>query len=146
MPQDFTATVRPHLEKRLSPGETLEGILAATHQRMFSGSLYAIGVTNRRLILQELDRKLAPKGEPLLITPEILASAEVDGAGGGWSVPSAILDLAAITLTLRTTGGTKMKLMMMKGGGGLFGKLGGGEDQQKGILALAGWMQRRFGK
>jgi hypothetical protein len=144
MAHDFISSVRPHLEGRLGSGEKLEGIIAGTHQRTFSGSLYAIGVTDRRLILQELDRKLGPKGEPLLITPETLASAEIDGAGNSWSVPSIILDLAAIALTLRTTDGTKMKLMMMKGGGGLFGKLGGGEDQQRGILALIAWMQRRF--
>lgn len=40
------------------------------------------------MTLQELYRKLAPKGEPLLITPETLAAAEVDGAGGGWSIYS----------------------------------------------------------
>src|SRR5437660_12302076 len=104
--------------------------MAATHQKTFGGQLCAIGVTDRRLLLQPVDRRLQPKGSPTEITPETLASAAIDGAGRGWwTAPSVILDMAAIALTIRTTDGQKLKLMMMKGGGAL----GGGPEQAAGV-------------
>jgi hypothetical protein len=142
---DFEEKVRPHLEALLQPGEVLQGIVAATHQKTFSGGLYAIGVTDRRLLLQPLDRRLQPKDPPRSIAPDRLASADVDGAGGGWwTAPAAILDATATALTIRTTDGEKLKLMMMKGTG-LLGGLGGGQGQRDGLLALAEWMRRTFG-
>ncbi len=135
----FGDAVRPGLEASLSPGETLHGILAATHQRTFGGQLYALGVTDRRLLLQPVDRRLQPKGSPTVITPETLVAADIDGAGRGWwTAPSVILEMAAIALTLRTTDGEKLKLMMMRGGGAL----GGGPEQTAGVSALVEWMQR----
>jgi hypothetical protein len=51
------------------------------------------------------------------------------------------MDAAALTVKLQTTGGVKRKLTMMRGGSGMFGKLGGGEAQQRGIDALAEWLR-----
>ena len=84
MPDGFADVVRPQLEAQLEQGETLQGIAAATHQKTFSGSLYAIGVTDRRLLLQPLDRKLQPKGALVPVAREAAADAELDGAGGDW--------------------------------------------------------------
>lgn len=50
---------------------------------------------------------------------------------------------AAVTLRLRTTDGDKFKLMMMRGGGNMFGKLGGGEDQESGVAALTAFLADR---
>jgi hypothetical protein len=142
---DFAATVRPHLEALLEPGEQLLGVVAATVQKTFSGGLFALGVTDRRLLLQALDRRAQPKGDPRIITPGDMVSADMNGAGGGWwTAPAAILDASATALTLRTADGEKTKLMMMKGTG-LLGGLGGGESQREGVVALAEWMGRRFG-
>jgi hypothetical protein len=142
---DFAERVRPHLEAQLQPGEVLQGVIAATHQKTFSGGLYAVGVTDRRLLLQPLDRRLQPKVPPRSITPDQLASADIDGAGGGWwTAPAAILDMAAVALTLRTTDGEKLKLSMMKGTG-LLGGLGGGQAQSDGLLALTDWVGRALG-
>jgi hypothetical protein len=139
---DFDAIARPHIEALLEPGERIEGILAATIQKTFSGGLYALVVTDRRLILQRMKGRRA-SGEPVSIRPEQLVEADVDGAGGGWwTAPAAILDAAAVQLTLRTADGTVRKLKMMRGDGPL-GGLGGGEGQREGILALAEWMRRR---
>ncbi len=55
-----------------------------------------------------------------------------------------ILDASALTLKLRTRDGEKLNLMMMKGGSGMFGGLAGGQPQQEGVLALAGWVQQNF--
>lgn len=141
MARDFASVVRPHLEALLEPGESLTGIMAASHQRTFGGEMYAVGVTDRRLLLAPLDRRSQPKGEVRSITPEQLAAADVDGAGRGWwTAPAAILDASAIMLTIRTRAGDKIKLQMMQGGGGFLGGLGGGEAQRDGLLALADWL------
>jgi hypothetical protein len=138
----FDTIARPHVEALLGPGERIEGILAASIQKTFSGGLYALAVTDRRLVLQQM-RGRGPKGEPVSIRPEELVEADVDGAGGGWwTAPAAILDAVAVQLTLRTADGVTRKLKMMRGEG-LLGGAGGGEGQREGILALAEWMRRR---
>src|SRR5581483_6383321 len=62
---DFEVLARPHIDARLEPGESVRGIAAATLQKTFSGGLYAVGVTDRRLVLQPLGRKFDAKGEPV---------------------------------------------------------------------------------
>jgi hypothetical protein len=136
---EFAELARPGLEALLEPGEALRGIIAATQQRTFSGQLYALGVTDRRLLLQPVDRRMQPKGSARVVTPVTLVSAEVDGAGHGWwTAPAVILDATAIALTLRTTDGEKLKLTMMKGGSGL----AGGPQQGEGVRSLVDWTQR----
>jgi hypothetical protein len=136
MAEDFANVVQPLLEPQLEEGEALQGIAAATHQKTFSGSLYAIGVTDRRLLLQPLDRKLQPKGALVPVARGAAADAELDGAGGDWwTAPSAVLDATAITLKV-TAGDERLKLMMMRGGSSLFG----GEEQARGVVALAEWL------
>ena len=141
----FQDMVRPHLESVLDSGEQLQGICAATQQSTFKGKLIAVGITDRRLVLQALTRKIEPDGPAVSVLPEQIASAEAEGAGGGWWTPTAgVMDQAALTLKLKTTDGEKRKLMMMRGEGpGPLGKLGGGEAQQQGVEALAAWFAAR---
>ncbi len=142
MGADFATLVRPHLEAQLQPGEALQGVIAANQRTTLSGRLVALAVTDRRLLLQPVDRKAQPKGEAASISPEVLLSAVVDGAGGDWwTVPSAVLDASAIALTLGTTDGRTFKLMMMKGTGP-FGGAGGGRAQQEGVRALIEWVRQ----
>jgi len=50
---DFESKHRPHLEGLLHPGEELVGLCAATRQQgMFKGGAVAIGLTDRRLLIQ----------------------------------------------------------------------------------------------
>ncbi len=145
MAGDFAEIVRPHLEAQLESAETLKGILVATQQKTFSGKTYVVGVTERRLFLQPVDRRMQPDGPARIVTPETLDEAAAGGAGGGWwSAGSAILDATAIKVELKTTDGEKLKLMMMRGTG-LLGGLGGGEAQREGVEALAEWFRRRAG-
>jgi len=138
----FAEAARPAVEALLEPGETLLGIVAATHQKTFSGELYAVGVTEGRLLLQPVDRKMQAKGPAKVITKDTLVGADVDGAGGGWwTAPAVVLDAAAVALTLRMADGEKLKLRMMRGGG----VLGGGPEQAEGMGALVEWMQRNLG-
>lgn len=145
MAGDFADQVQSLLRGNLEEGENLQGVIAATHQKTFSGSLYAIGVTDRRLLLQPLDRHLQARGALRSIRPAAVQGADLDGAGAGWwTAPSAILDMSALAVTFRTTDGEKLKLLMMKGTGFL-GGLGGGEAQRDGVLALTAWLQRALG-
>jgi hypothetical protein len=135
---------RPGLEARLESGEELRGICVASQQKsLFKGGAAAIGVTDRRLLIQSLDRRGDPVGEPLSLTPEQIAEAKAGPAGGEWlSVDAAILDHAAVRLQIKTTDGRKLKLMLMRGEGRMLGKLGGGETQRGGLEALAEWFSR----
>jgi hypothetical protein len=70
--------------------------------------------------VQALDRRGDPDSEPFSIRPDQIASAKAGGAGGGWMTPeAAIADQVAARLELRTTGGEKLKLMLMRGEGDL---------------------------
>ncbi len=131
--------LRGALEPELEAGETLLGVCVASQVGMFRGRQVAIGVTERRLIVQGMNRKFEPDGEPVSLPPERIADADAEGAGGGWpQIGAAIMDKAAVTLKLKTTDGEKLKLMMMRGTGPL-GGLGGGEDHRAGFEALGAW-------
>jgi hypothetical protein len=141
--EDFATQTMPHFTACLVAGEQLCGVIAANRAKTFSGALFAIGVTDRRLLLQQLDRRIQPKGEPHSVPPDNVASARVSGAGDDWlNATTAILDQSALTLRLETTDGEKYKLMFMKGGDGMLGQLGGGESQRQGVAALGDWMRR----
>jgi hypothetical protein len=127
----------------VEPGEELHGVLIATQSSAFKGRSVAVATTDRRLIVQGLNRKLEADGPAISIPPERLAEARAEGAGGGWmTIEALIMDGAAVTLRLRTTDGEKLKLIMMRGSG-MLGKLGGGDDQSEGVEVLAAWMAAR---
>ena len=110
---------------------------------MFKGGAVALGVTDRRLLVQTLNRRGDPEGAPLSMSPAQVASARAGPAGGGWfNVDMAILGHAALRLEIRTTDGEKLKLMLMRGEGRVLGGLGGGESQRQGLEALAEWFSR----
>jgi hypothetical protein len=148
VPDQFAERVGPILQGLLDTGETLQGIVAATLRKTFSGGLFAIGVTDRRLILQALDRRLQPKEPAVSLPPEALTKAGVEGesllGGGGLIETSDIVDALSTTVDLRTTDGRKFKLMMMKGGDGLLGGLAGGPSQTEGVRAFVGWLRTNF--
>ena len=145
MAADVDSRYRPHLEALLEPGETLEGVCVCSQQKgLFSGGAVALGVSDRRLIVQELDRRGDPAGEPRLLAPEDIADAKAEGASGGWAeIGSTLMDRHAVTLRLKTAAGEKLRLMFMRAdGAGLMAKLGGGEAQHRGVEALADWFTR----
>ena len=49
--EDFHTQVRPWVEQLLAPGESLDGVCAATQQSAFRGGMVALAVTDRRLKL-----------------------------------------------------------------------------------------------
>jgi hypothetical protein len=136
---DLDSKLRAVVEPLLEPGEELRGVCVATQASMFKGRQVAIGVSDRRLIVQGMNRKFEPDDAAIPLPPERIADVSVDGAGGGWlEVGAAILDQVAVTLKLRTSDGEKLKLTMIRGTGPL-GGLGGGETQRQGVEALGAW-------
>jgi hypothetical protein len=134
--------LRGAIEPSLEAGEELRGVCVSTQVGLFKGRMVGVGVTPGRLILQGMTRKFEADGPPILLTPERIADARAEGAGGGWAdIGSAIMDKAAVTLKLKTTDGEKLKLTMMRGTGALGGP-GGGEDQRQGVEALGAWFAR----
>src|SRR4029077_10201247 len=140
---DLDSKYRPVLADQLEAGEELTGLCVASQQKsMFKGGAVAIGVTDRRLLVQPLDRRGDPDGNADSIAPEQVASAKAGGAGGGWwSVTTGILDHAAVRLEIKKADGEKLKVMLMRGEGKMLGKLGGGEPQRQGLDALAEWFR-----
>jgi hypothetical protein len=138
---ELGAKLRAAIEPALEADEDLLGVSVAVQQSMFKGRQIALAVTDRRLIAQPMNRKFEPDGEQISMPPERIAGAHAEGAGGGWpQIGAALMDEAAVKLTLKTTDGEKLKLTMMRGSGPL-GELGGGEDQRQGIEALANWFR-----
>jgi hypothetical protein len=142
VPKDPADLVLPILESLLGDGEELRGWCLGTEQSTFSGHTTILGITERRLVLQPVDRKFRPKGDPSSIRPGELARAEADGAGAAWwNTTAPVMDAAALVVVFETTNGERRRLTMMRGGDALFGRLGGGAPQQRGIDALAGWLR-----
>jgi hypothetical protein len=136
---DLGDKLTPLASSLLAPREELRGCCVATQSSVFKGRMVAIVVSGDRLVVQGVNRKFEPDGESLSLPPERIAAASVDGGGGGWpEVGAAIMDRVSVTLKFRTTDGTKLKLMMMRGDGPL-GGLGGGETQRQGVRALGEW-------
>jgi hypothetical protein len=112
----------------------------ATRTKAFSGKLVALGVTDRRMIVQPLTRKSEPDGEPLSLTLDGIKKAWVGTAGSEWWNTEWPVTDAAITMRLKLHDGEKLTLNLMRGGDGLLGRLGGGEQQEAGVAALADWL------
>ena len=141
VPKDPAELVLPLLQPLLLVREDPRGWCLATEQSAFSGHTTVVGVTDQRLLMQAVDRTFRAKDDLLAIRRDELAKASSEGAGGGSWTPSWILDAIALTVKLETTTGTKRKLTMMRGGGGMFGELGGGDAPRQGIDALAEWLR-----
>jgi hypothetical protein len=136
---DIGERLGPVVEGLLEPGEILEGMCVGSRSAMMSSKFVVIAVTDRRLIVQETDRKQRPKGDPVSIPPD-----QLGGVSGGrfWGEGTAgIMNATSIKLTVKTTSGEKLKLMMGKGSGPL-GGLMGGETQEQGVEALTAWLDR----
>lgn len=142
---DLASELQPFAETLIDPDETLLGACVASQQSRLKGFMVAVAVTEDRLIIQRLRQSgtFEADGAPLALTPADIESARA-GAGGGWgaSPTAAIMDRASVQMKLRTTAGEKLKLMMMSGEGALFGELGGGEIQRRGVQAIGEWFER----
>lgn len=143
---ELSTSLIPFAESLLDPGETLLGSCVATRQATFKGWMVVVAVTEERLILQKTKRSKSfeADGPPLALRAADIASAKAGGNGNEFLSPSvAIVDAATVRLDLKTTSGEKIKLMLNRGGDSFFGKLGGGEVQRDGVLAIGRWFERQ---
>jgi hypothetical protein len=129
----LSEVVQPLVEE----GESLLGVCAGSWQKgMFSQSMVAFAVTDKRLVVQPANRKWEPDGEPLSLTRDQIVSAKTGGAGDAGDISGAIMSKSAIKLQVKTIDGEKLKFMLMRGTGPL-GGFGGGETQKRGVEAVA---------
>ena len=138
---DIGEKLRPALEPSLEDGEALVGMCVGSQSGFMSSKFVVIGVTGRRLIVQETDRKQRPKGEPTIVAAADLAGARESGFGVNL-VTSSIMEKTSIKLTIKTASGEKLKLMIGRGGDGMLGSLMGGPTQAEGVDALQAWLER----
>ena len=139
---DIGEKIAPVIEPLLEPGERLEGMCVGSQSGFLSGKFVVIAATDKRLIVQETDRKQRPKGPPVSIGTREVASSSV-GGGGGWGgdLESSIMNKTSLALKVKTTTGEKLKLMVGRGGGPL-GGLMGGPTQESGVRAVTEWLER----
>jgi hypothetical protein len=137
---DIGEKLGPVVQALLEPGEMLEGMCVGSRSTLMSSKFVVIAATDRRLIVQETDRKQRPKGEPVSVAPDELAGSKAGGFGYG-DPQSSIMNSTSMKLTVKTKSGEKLKLMMAKGGGPL-GGLMGGETQERGVQAVNAWLER----
>lgn len=139
---DIGEKLGPVAEALVEPGETLEAFCVGSNSGLMSSRFALIAVTDRRLIVQECDRKQRPKGDQISIGEGEVASAS-SGGGGGWgsSAQSAIMDKTSLTIKIKTTGGERLKLMVGRGTGPLGGMMGG-ETQRAGVDAVLAFLER----
>ena len=132
----LATVVRPLVDE----GESLIGMCAGSWQKsMFSQSMVAFAVTDKRLIVQPANRKWEPDGEPLSLTRDQVASSKSGGAGGGPDAAGAVMNKSAVKLQIKTVDGQKLKFMLMRGTGPL-GGFGGGETQRQGVEAVTSFL------
>ena len=105
---------RSALAPSLQPGEPLLGCVYATRQSTFSGSMWAVGITPERLVLVQLDRKMAPKGDAITIRPPDVTGWSING----WALSTQEAAMRALSgnVALRiTTASEKWKLSVIGG-------------------------------
>lgn len=122
--------MRAALETALVPGEVLHGAMHATKKSSFSGKVFAVGVTDGRLILVELDRKFEPKSAPISLQPAEITKASIDGWGGG---ASHFLSSGVMPEIRFDTANEKYKLLVV---GGITGETLMGDDYSAGLEAI----------
>ena len=140
----FREKLDARLEQAGEPGEALAGVCAASSQKgLFSSGVVAVVVTDRRLLLQELDRRGRVKeGEVAAIHPEEIESVKANGVVGAWDSPaSSFMASSTVRLKLRLTDGRKYKLTFLDGTGPV-GLFGGGDSQRQGSAALMAFLGR----
>ena len=102
----------------LGPGEVLQGVIVANQQKTFAATIYLVGTTDRRIIMQPVDRKWQPSAAPLRFGPGDISETSVwgwdhDAASRGEKV-KAFLATSGDRIKFQA-GGEKWKLMTLGG-------------------------------
>lgn len=128
--------LQPIAESALHRGEDLRGIVATTSAKIYGGKQFVLVVTSKRLVIQPASTNWTPYGAAMVIHPEEIAEYELRG----WSEnalkgPLKRLSQKGFRLNIKTTDDRPFELMGWTGG-----RIGGGEQQAAGMVALREWL------
>jgi hypothetical protein len=132
--QAETATrLRAVIDPQVPNGETLRGAVYATKRSSFSAKLFAVGVTDQHLLVQEIDRKWNPVGAALVATPGEIKVGNIFSEGAKWSLSDKDQEIRF------EANGQEFKLMVL--GGTLLENALAGGDQVDGLQALVAFLR-----
>jgi hypothetical protein len=133
--QEADARLAAAVAASVPAGETLQGVALASRQSTFSAKVYAMAVTEHHLILQHVDRKLAPTATAVVVRADEIEVGNVfqEGAGlGGIGQKGQELRFSAR--------GEKYKLMAL--GGNLVENALASDAQLAGLGAVVDFLRR----
>ena len=130
-----------YLQSLLVPGEVLHGTIVANQQKTFSATLYLVGTTDRRIIMQPVDRKRQPNGQPSSFGMNDITNTSVfamahEAASRGEKVAT-FLTTSGDRIKF-DAGGEKWKLMTL--GGNMLENTLSTEDQSDGLEAFVNFL------
>ena len=128
------ALIRGVLEPSVPPGETLTGTVYANKKSSFSAKLYALGVTDQHLLIQEVDRKWKPVGTPVIATADELKVGNIFSDGATWTLSDKDQEIRF------EAKGQDYKLLVL--GGNMLENALAGSDQVDGLGALVEFLRR----
>jgi len=132
--QAETATrLRAVVDPQVPAGETLRGAVYATKPSTFSAKLFAVGVTDQHLLVQEIDRKWKPVGAALVATAGEIKVGNIFSDGAKWSLGDKDQEIRF------EAKGQDYKLMVL--GGTLLENALAGGDQVDGLQALVAFLR-----
>jgi hypothetical protein len=126
--------LRQAVTPAVPPGETLVGVVLANQQKALSAKLYAVGVTERHLVLQPVGRSMQPSAPAIVLAQHDVEVGNIfnEGAGlGGLGQKG-----QEIRFTAR---GEKYKLMVL--GGNLVENALASDGHLSGLGALAEFLR-----
>jgi len=140
-------------ESALGGGEKPLGFCLGTRNATFTGRPVMVVVASDRLVILDISEKdLAGGGTPRTVTvmPDEIADFST-GMGGGPYIPpllgNVLVDSSAINIRFRTANRLRFQVATIRGpGDGSYASLGGQEIQNKGVFALAEWLEQRVGR
>jgi hypothetical protein len=135
--REVYAQMAGQMRSLLVPGEVMYGIIVANQQKTFSATLYLVATTDRRIMMQPVDRKWQPNGQLLSFGPNDISNTSV----WGWAHDAASKGEKIATFLTTSgdrikfeAGGEKWKLMTL--GGNLLENLMSTEEQSGGLDAF----------
>ncbi|MCB9380948.1 MAG: hypothetical protein R2694_05660 [Ilumatobacteraceae bacterium] len=129
------------MHRLLVPGEVLYGVIMANHQKMMSAKFFLVATTDRRIILQPVNRKVDFDGPAISYGPQDITNASV----WGWAHDAA--SRAEKVKTFLTTSGDRIRFdaggqtwKLMTLGGNMFENMLATDEQLAGLEALIGFL------
>jgi hypothetical protein len=127
------ALVQQAIEPSIPAGETLHGCVYGNQTGGFSTKLYALGVTDQHLVIQQVDRKMKPSGPPVVSSVEEIKVGNIFSDGAQWTMGDKDMQIRF------ETKGDKYKLNVL--GGTIIENALAGGDQISGLQMLIAFLR-----